>query len=331
MAQERFYRNDTDGLPIEHDPVNDQLTISGLLMNGDIDVNGNKLLNVANGTDPTDGVNFQQLQDISGGLDWKESVRLKATGDYSTWTGSGTGVGHTLTSPNNATTNTDFDGVTAVLGDRILVIAAGGDDSTPDSENGIYTVTQLANGSVPAVLTRATDQDEDEEYTAGNTVYVEEGACAGQKLSVVTANPITVDTTPVLWSLTGAATNSVESERGAFVATAGAAIAKGDPVYPSANDTVSPIDNTNNHTRKYCGVAQDAIVSAATGKIQYDGILESANVAGSPAAGDIVWANTPNGTTVTLPTGSGTHRLVIGKMLNATDLIIEPEYIVKLR
>jgi hypothetical protein len=38
-----------------------------LTLGNDLDVNSNKLLNVADGTDPTDGVNFAQLSGAGGG------------------------------------------------------------------------------------------------------------------------------------------------------------------------------------------------------------------------------------------------------------------------
>ena len=104
----------------------------------------------------------------------------------------------------------------------------------------------------------------------------------------------------------------------------------GDPIFVSANNTGLPCDNTNDNTRKYVGVATETVAASASFAVQQEGLVTPAAIGGSPAAGDIVWLKATSGLTVTLPTGSGTHRLVVGKMKNATDVIIEPQYIAKI-
>jgi hypothetical protein len=115
-----------------------------------------------------------------------------------------------------------------------------------------------------------------------------------------------------------------------WASTAAVALAVGEPVYPSSNDNVSPCDNTNNNTRKYSGVCSQAAAGAAATEVQQDGLIVPTTIGGSPSAGDLVYLNTPKGVTVTLPTGSGTHRLVVGKMVNATTMVIEPQYLGKI-
>jgi len=137
---------------------------------------------------------------------------------------------------------------------------------------------------------------------------------------------------------TGATTFAWQAPAGAantqFTATAGTGgVTKGDPVYVSANGTVLPCNNTNNNTRKYCGVAQETKSASETVIIQQDGILTDVSISGSPAGGDLVYLATPNGLTVTVPTGTGTHRMVVGKVYDATatpDLVIEPQYLGKI-
>ncbi len=127
---------------------------------------------------------------IASGLDLKNSVRV-ATQANSTFTASGSGVGALLTSLTTATSENDIDGVTLVVGDRVLVKA-----ETVGADNGIYEMTQAADGaSASAILTRATDADEDAEVTAGMFTFVEEGTSAGQGWVLTTSNPIVVDTT----------------------------------------------------------------------------------------------------------------------------------------
>jgi len=124
------------------------------------------------------------------------------------------------------------------------------------------------------------------------------------------------------------------SDHAEFEATAGTGgVTKGDPVYLSANGTVLPCDNTNNNTRRFCGVALETKAQTETVRIQQDGKLTDVTIGGSPSGGDLVYLNSTNGLTVTLPTGSGTHRMVIGKVFDDTstpDLVIEPQYLGKI-
>lgn len=156
---------------------------------------------------PTDAVNANYVQAVINSRDPKESSRL-CTGGVDIvgagWTPAGSGVGKTLTSPTNATSNNDFDGVTAVVGDRVLVKDGAGANAV---SNGIYEVTQLADGAAnPAILTRAADFDEDAEVTQGAFTFVVEGTtCASIGFILITADPITVDTTQMTFTEISAA------------------------------------------------------------------------------------------------------------------------------
>ena len=123
------------------------------------------------------------------------------------------------------------------------------------------------------------------------------------------------------------------SDHSEFDATVGSGgVTKGDPVFISANGTVLPCDNTDNNTRRFCGVALETKAQGETVRIQQDGKMEDVTVGGSPSGGDLVYLNSTNGLTVTLPTGSGTHRQVIGKVIDDTgtpDIVIEPQYLGK--
>jgi len=135
-------------------------------------------------------------------FDPKNSCRLKTVGDYSSWIGAGAGTGKTFTSPNNLVANNVFDAEVAVVGDRILVTSAGGLDTIPNLNNCIYEVTQLANGSVPTILTRTTDADNTPagEVSAGLYVFVTEGFDAHDSgWLLITNDPITIDVTPLVF------------------------------------------------------------------------------------------------------------------------------------
>ena len=78
------------------------------------------------------------------------------------------GVGATLTGTSNGTLT--LDSTATNLNDRILV-----KDQTTRTQNGIYKLTTLGDGSNPWVLTRATPEDQPAELTGGSFVFVEEG------------------------------------------------------------------------------------------------------------------------------------------------------------
>lgn len=163
---------------------------------GELNMQSQKITSLLAGTTANDGVNLQQLQDAETGLDTKKECQLGTAATLTGWTASGSGIGKTLTSPTTATSNNDFDGVTASLNDRILV-----KDGPTGVDNGIYTLTQLADGAAAsAILTRATDSDQDAEVTSGNYVFVIGGSTlANSGWIISTADPITVDTTAIAW------------------------------------------------------------------------------------------------------------------------------------
>lgn len=192
---------DTDGLPTEMADT-DSLDLGGLDMSGDITMNSNEVTGLpATPSGDTAAASKAYVDAIASGLHLKETARLATTAVLSTWIAAGSGVGKTLTSPDNNVSNNDFDGVTASLNDRILV-KDGGPNATPAVDNGIYTVTQLANGTtLPTILTRATDFDTTAEAKAGSFLWVAEGSTqADTQWGVTTDDPITVDTTAINWT-----------------------------------------------------------------------------------------------------------------------------------
>ena len=113
--------------------------------------------------------NKAYVDQVAQGLDTKPSCRLATTADLSATYNNGTlGVGATLTASSNGALS--IDSVTPSVADRILV-----KDQTDASENGIYVVTTIGDGSTAFVLTRATPEDQPAELTGGSFVFVEEG------------------------------------------------------------------------------------------------------------------------------------------------------------
>ena len=172
-----------------------------------IDVNSQKITSVATPTAATDAVNKSYADALISGLDIKESVRLTTSGALAACTAAGSGVGKTLTGDANGALT--VDGVSVVANDRILV-----KNQATGSDNGIYVVTTVGDGSNAFVLTRATDADENDEVTAGMFCFTEEGSANSDKGYVLTTNdPITVDTTSLSFT-SFASTTSTSSWTG---------------------------------------------------------------------------------------------------------------------
>lgn len=145
----------------------------------DVDLNSNKITNLATPTAGTDAANKNYVDNTVNGLSWKDSVICATTAD-----------GTLATAYENGDT---VDGVTLATGDRILI-----KDQSAGAENGIYTVN--ASGAP----TRATDSDTEAELL-GTAVFVQEGTANGDSAWVLTTDaPITVDTTALTFAQFGA-------------------------------------------------------------------------------------------------------------------------------
>lgn len=136
----------------------------------DINLNQNKLIGLAPGIAPTDGVNKAQLDAAINGLDPKPSCRFATTANI-TLSGLQT-----------------IDGGTPSPGDRIFV-----KDQTNKGKNGIYLASasdwQLAPDFGQGFV------------SSGAMIEIEEGATlAGSLWLLVTPNPITVGTTALTFN-----------------------------------------------------------------------------------------------------------------------------------
>jgi hypothetical protein len=155
-------------------------------------------------TSGTDIVNKTYADSIASGINFHQSVRLATVAALpaNTYNNGSSGVGATLTA--NANGALSVDGVAAVVGNRILV-----KNEAAAANNGVYTVTQVGDGSTPYILTRATDFD-----SAGTGVdQIDQGdfflVTAGSTLANTswvqqTPLPITVGTTAITFTQFGA-------------------------------------------------------------------------------------------------------------------------------
>jgi hypothetical protein len=136
-----------------------------------VDVDNQKITNLAEPTSSTDAATKGYVDAAVIGIDWKPSVRVATTANI---TLSGTQT---------------VDGVSLSVGDRVLV-----KNQTDAEDNGVYVVAS-------STWSRSTDANSDAEVTAGFAVWVNEGTTNADSGWVLTTNdPITVGTTELTFT-----------------------------------------------------------------------------------------------------------------------------------
>ena len=177
-------------------------TLTSLTMGGDIAMGSNTISGLADPTANQDAATKTYVDTIAAaGLHYHDPVRVEQEGNLTVTYDNGTdGVGATLT---NAGTQAALviDGVTMVVADRVLIY-----EQTDQSQNGVYTVTDIGSGSTNWVLTRATDADsygasDKNAFGEGDAFYVQEGAAGAGELYVMnTTGTITFGTTNITFA-----------------------------------------------------------------------------------------------------------------------------------
>ena len=176
-----------------------------------MNVTGTATINVATltsgtiSTTPASGTDIANKQYVdtmtAAGIHFHEPVRVESPINLNATYNNGTaGVGATLT---NAGTQTALviDGIAVSVNDRVLVY-----EQTTQTQNGIYTVTNIGSGSTNWVLTRATDADTYESaspngLSEGSTVFVQQGATgAGETYTCNTTGTIVFGTTNITFA-----------------------------------------------------------------------------------------------------------------------------------
>lgn len=205
---------------------------------------------------------------VSAGLTVHQAVRVEAPSNLNATYNNGTaGVGATLT---NAGTQAALvlDGVTLAVNDRVLVYK-----QTTQTQNGVYTVTNVGSGSTNWVLTRATDANSygvanPNKLGQGSYFYIQQGTgAAGESYTCNTVGTITFGTTAITFSQFSAA-----------------------PLYTGTN----PI-NVTGQTISLTGVVDTA--HGGTGLSAY-------------TAGDLIYSNATN-TLTNLSVGSTGQTLIV--------------------
>jgi hypothetical protein len=254
-----------------------------------VDMGSNRVRNVATPTATTDAANKGYVDSVKQALDIKDSVVVATVSNFSSSYDNSAG---TLTADSNGAIS--IDGVSLTSGQRVLV-----KDQTTGTQNGIYSVTTVGDGSTAAVLTRTTDADSSSEVTGGMFTFVESGT-------------VNADNAFVLTSVTGGATLGTDTLTftqfsGAGQVTAGSGLAK------SGNTLSVNVDNTSieivSDTLQIKGlddaISEGDLIFGANGGNQFTtlaiGTYDSTNSVGQVLQvgnnGTVTWSNTLDGGT----------------------------------
>ena len=174
---------------------------------GTVDVNYSRITNVTDPSSDQDAATKAYVDSVANGLDVKASVKVASTANVA---GTYNNANGTITAGSNGAIS--IDGVTPSANDRVLL-----KNQTDATENGLYLVTTVGDGSTAYVLTRTPDADAAAEITGGAFVFVEQGTANADNGYVFTHNG-----TPTL----GTTDITVEQFSGAGQISAGAALTK---------------------------------------------------------------------------------------------------------
>jgi hypothetical protein len=185
----------THGTPTHDNAAHSAINLSALAVPlADISLNNYKITNLLDPTLAQDAATKKYVDDVAQGLNIHAASYAATTANLNATYSNGTaGVGATLT---NAGANAAFsvDGVSPTLNARILV-----KNQTTTSENGIYVLSTVGDGSTPWVLTRATDFDSAVEIAGGDFTFVDAGSTLANTGWVCVDEVTTVGTDPIVF------------------------------------------------------------------------------------------------------------------------------------
>lgn len=185
----------THGTPTHDNAAHSTINLNALAApTADVSMNSYKITSLATPVSSTDAANKQYVDDVAQGLNIHAASYAATTANLNATYSNGTsGVGATLT---NAGANAAFttDGVSPTLNARILV-----KNQTTTSQNGIYVLSTVGDGSTPWVLTRATDFDTAVEIAGGDFTFVDAGSTLANTGWVNVDEVNTVGTDPIVF------------------------------------------------------------------------------------------------------------------------------------
>ena len=206
-------------------------------------INGARITGSAEPINDSDLATRGYVNSVAQGLDVKEAVKVATTGGLA---GTYATSGQTLTANSNGAIQ--VDGVTLSSANRVLL-----KDQSDGTQNGVYTVTTVGNGSNPFVLTRALDFNTSSEVGAGAFMFVESGTINTGKSFIQSVSGPTLDTTTLTFSVFGDSTLASDSVTNTKLANMVQATVKGratstgtgDPVDLSANQVVGIVNSAS--------------------------------------------------------------------------------------
>jgi hypothetical protein len=205
MATVLPYIYNADGLGLKPMATSDSIDFAGGTISGDFAFSGGAKITGLPTTTPSaddEAVSYAVLKQVANGLPPKPSCVYGTTEALpANTTSAGPGVGRRLTATANGALSVDSNAPS--VDDRILVKNEGGGAS--HANNGIFKVIQTGDAGTPWILERVTDFDESTEVKGGATTFINEGATLGNsRWTLVTDDPITVDTTALQFDRTDA-------------------------------------------------------------------------------------------------------------------------------
>lgn len=232
-------------------------------------------------TNGTDIVNKNYADSIATGINFHQACRLAtytALAAY-TYNNGASGVGATITA--NANGALSIDSVLTVVGNRVLV---KNETSTNEPYNGVYTVTQVGSAGTPFILTRATDFDTPgsgvDQIDAGDFFLITAGtANANTSWVQQTPLPITVGTTPIVFSQFGAA--GVTYTAGTGLTLAGTVFSITNTAVTAASyGSASAVGTFTVNAQGQLTAAADVSIAIAGSQIT-SGTVDTARISGS--------------------------------------------------
>ena len=212
-------------------------------------INGARITGAAEPINSSDLATRGFVESVAQGLDVKEAVKVATVGGLA---GTYVTSGQTLTANSNGAIQ--VDGVTLSAADRVLLRAQA--DGT---QNGIYTVTTVGDGSNPFVLTRALDSNTSSEVGAGAFMFVEQGTANSGKSFIQSVSGPTLDSDALVFSVFGDSTIAADSIDNAKLANMVQASVKGRA---SGTSTGDPVDLTPDQLVAIINAATSALSAA---------------------------------------------------------------------
>ena len=212
-------------------------------------INGARITGAAEPINSSDLATRGFVESVAQGLDVKEAVKVATTGGLA---GTYATSGQKLTANSNGAIQ--VDGVTLSSADRVLLRA-----QSDGTQNGIYTVTTVGDGSNPFVLTRALDFNTSSEVGAGAFMFVESGTANTGKSFIQSVSGPTLDTTALTFSVFGDSTIAGDSVDNTKLSNMAQATVKGRA---STTGTGDPVDLTPDQLVAIINAATSALNAA---------------------------------------------------------------------